>query len=703
MLVEDREGANPFNPWGKINTQIVETSLEEISADPESFIGQHVEFVCRFHKSEKKFHSFYTGIGENQYEGFSVWGMKNVLFKEGSFARDNPFMYVEKRSRAKTALAKLKKFEVIKVVGEVKSSYLEKPWIVIENVETQLFSVRLNEKALGQARLGLSLIEDEQFVAAAKELQATLEHDFDTYMEAQVSKYCGYSFLMAGQYEEAIPYLDDAFSSIEDAETGGWWGEALVRAGKTKEAISTMENVVEQFPSHLGLRLSIAEAYSVEGNVDLCLRHARAALNLQPGNKKSYVFMGKVLVDSKNDEAALKIYREAESKAVGDTGNFNWSIGHIYYRCKQYQHSFNEFEVAKRSYPDSDSLCLDIARSYREAGKKFHVKAARNFNRAFEINENLVAPRLELGSMHYDDQEYIAAITALDAYLLKAKDHVPALIMKGVSHEKLGQFEKASKTFAHLENLNGKGYASHHLGFNLLALKKYESSAEAYTRAAWAKSAEDFRFDAALHAGSLYLMLDKYNKALPVCELAYSLKPKNVATAINAALANEGMGKHERAFEVLSESKDIYTANASQSIIMMQHWSYNALVLGHTMELEDLALSIKEVHKARPKNEKALLCYGWALARSDDDTCLAVLQPLIKNNLEARVASIEFYLGRDRLDDAQLIAKNISLPSASESVVKSYRVLLERLQDELKNREERLEKEAKVAKKRQNN
>jgi tetratricopeptide (TPR) repeat protein len=696
---EDYESDNNFNPWKKIDQEVISTSLEVISNDPKAYLGQRVRFTCRYHQAESKFSSVSTGISETQFSGFSVWGMKTVLFKEQSFARDNPFMYVEKIGRAMTDLGNIRKFQVIEVTGVVRSAYLERPWIVVEKLGTKFFAVHLKQKSLSQARLGLSLIEQGKYMAAAKELEATLEQDFDSYMEAQVSKYCGYAYLKAGEPGKAVDFLEEAYAKIKDADTGGWWGEALVAAGQYGNAISALETVVEEFPTHLGLRLALAEAYSEESSVSECMRHGRAALNLEIGNKAAYTFMATALVSKGRDAEALKIYREAEKEAKGDRGSFNWAMGQILYRQEKYQNSFHEFEIAKRSYPDNEILCLDTARSYREAGRKFHVKSARNFNRAFEINATLVGPRLELGTMHYMDKEYEACIIALEDYLSLQKDHVPALIMKGVAHEKLGHFKTAARIFLDLERLDGTGYASQHLGFSLWALKQHAAAAEAYNRAALAITEKDYTYDAAFRSGALFLFKGEISKAKPMVELAYTLKDDDVFTAINVVKVTERLGDHTRAYEVSNKFVTGTNLTYRQQIILQQHWSYNALALGHTPDkLAGLEATVEKVFWARPKHEQVITSYGWVKALKGDAACLGILKPLIDKRLDARVAMLHYFLGLELLDDAKTISA-IATPKAGSSatILKTYSVLREILKNELEARRLRRAKAAEEA------
>ncbi|MCW5873068.1 MAG: tetratricopeptide repeat protein [Anaerolineales bacterium] len=253
-------------------------------------------------------------------------------------------------------------------------------------------------------------------------------------------------------------------------------GRAYVNLGRTAEAITTLSNVIAQFPGSeqaAEAHYALAEVYATQGNGAAADAQYLNYLSLRPNILEAYVheLRGDALQASADLEGALAAYNEAMAAArLGDTLSLQVKIGKVHTARGDHQAAILTYQSVytntANDYLKADMDLLmgraylalgDIAQAhalFNDAVSKFPLSFSSYAALVELVNAGVTVDELQRGLVDYyaatnssgstANELYLVAIAAFDRYLASAAEHTDtAHYFRALSLRSTGDFEAA--------------------------------------------------------------------------------------------------------------------------------------------------------------------------------------------------------------------------------------------------------------------
>ncbi len=266
-------------PWDKKDTAVTDCELRAIIKQPKEFLQRDVTFLCRFAMPGNLFKNFSTQFNAYQHLNFSVWPIDAKLWDKAERRNVLPSLYVDKSNFETSAeLAKAKRYELLRVRGQVVSNYGDLPWILI--TEAKRVSERgplATDADFLNVKQGLDLQAAGKPAEAAKYLRMALDgglpgahRDFVT---LRLSESLGASGDLAGaeallaksvRGDEPAPQVTLALARLRLGHNDG------------RGAIAALKNLGDRQPPEAHALL--AEAYGLVGENEQALAECDRAV-----------------------------------------------------------------------------------------------------------------------------------------------------------------------------------------------------------------------------------------------------------------------------------------------------------------------------------------------------------------------------------------------------------------------------------------
>ncbi|MGB8658084.1 MAG: tetratricopeptide repeat protein [Candidatus Zixiibacteriota bacterium] len=178
-----------------------------------------------------------------------------------------------------------------------------------------------NYRGMGeQFALAESLKSDAKWIDELKEIKkdkwaqvfnqgakAFNEKDFDTALDRFVTctvidrtnyrgfLYAGLAYTLKKQYDQAISYLEAGIKvSPDNAEMLKGYADALLFAGKQKEALQVYGKVLDKDPKNAEALINIVSVYSADKDYDQALVYSKKLVEVDPTYKDGHFNMGTI-------------------------------------------------------------------------------------------------------------------------------------------------------------------------------------------------------------------------------------------------------------------------------------------------------------------------------------------------------------------------------------------------------------------------
>ena len=99
-----------------------ETTLTELSVDPESYVGKYVRFDCQYIKSGELYYPYSTIFRKTQYQNFYVWPDNLRLWREDDRRLAHLYVYMSRREKEYEDFQDLDKYDRVTIFGKVQAA-----------------------------------------------------------------------------------------------------------------------------------------------------------------------------------------------------------------------------------------------------------------------------------------------------------------------------------------------------------------------------------------------------------------------------------------------------------------------------------------------------------------------------------------------------------------------------------------------------
>jgi superkiller protein 3 len=313
-------------------------------------------------------------------------------------------------------------------------------------------AIALNPKlAPAYQNLGITLLATDAAGAAAA-LQKAAEL---LPADARTKWLLGTAFENNGKLAPAIDQFEAAEQlDAKNAEIRISLGQALLRAGRSKEAFAAFQDALALQPTghalaeaHLGLgRAAITEKQLDKGASELA-----AYLQMDPGDADVRIDRASILVDLGKDDDALAELDRASTNGQEQLRALKLR-SQIYWEKKRYDDALPVLRKAVALAPRDPDLLARLGRVYLQ--KKDYADAVRFLAAAYNMNpsaNDLLADAIEA---EYLNKNYREALSALDALAKREELPLGSWFMRAACYDNLGDAANALDAYQKFLQLN---------------------------------------------------------------------------------------------------------------------------------------------------------------------------------------------------------------------------------------------------------
>ncbi len=472
-------------------------------------------------------------------------------------------------------------------------------------------------------------------------------------------------YLMAGELDRAVELLE-AIPEAQD-ETGirrdTLLMTALLRQGKTSEAVSRAEALVARNPDSVASLNLAGAVYAAVGRTDEARQQFEAITRINPDDAGAQVSLARLdLLADKPDAAAQRFQKvldkdgtnliatlgmSAASAAKQDAeGAERWllkaredhpqsletrlALAQFYLGRRDFDEARKMAEEAVKLSPEDAAAANALGLAQLGAGDS--AGALDSFSRAVRLAPRAYGYSLNKARAHVQRREPGPALDTVDAVLKEAPGFVPALALGASMALQFGQVERAAGYIERLRLAAPQSPIVPRLEGDLaMAQKRYKDAVADYAKAADASSDTALvvaQFNAARLAG-----LANPQKVL---ESWLVQQPQDVPARI--ALA-EYLGASSATERAIAEYEGALKALPGNAILL------NNLAVQYQKQGDARALATAEqAYSAAPDNPAIQDTYGWLLVETGSlDKGLQLLRRSAKTL--ANVPEAQFHLG----------------------------------------------------------
>jgi tetratricopeptide (TPR) repeat protein len=313
-------------------------------------------------------------------------------------------------------------------------------------------AIALNPK-LGPAyqNLGITLLPTDLAgaVAALQKAAELLPAD------ARTKWLLGTALEDSGKLTPAIEQFESAERlDAKDPEIRISLGQALLRAGRDKEAFAAFQEALALQPKGRGLaaaHLGLGRAAITEKQLDEGVSELAAYLQMEPSDAEVRIDRASALVDlGRNDDALAELDRAA---ANGQEQLRALKLrSQIYWEEKRYDDALPVLQKAVAMAPRDPDLLARLGRVYLQ--KKDYSNAARCLAAAYNMSpssNDLLADAIEA---EYLNKNYTEALLALDALAKREELPLGSWFMRAACYDNLGEAADALDAYQRFLQLN---------------------------------------------------------------------------------------------------------------------------------------------------------------------------------------------------------------------------------------------------------
>ena len=313
-------------------------------------------------------------------------------------------------------------------------------------------AIALNPKlAPAYQNLGITLMATDPAgaVAALQKAAELLPAD------ARTKWLLGTALEDSGKLAPAIDQFEAAKKlDAKDAEIGISLGQALLSAGRGKEALASFQDALALQPTGRALaqaHLGLGRAAITEKQLDKGVSELAAYLQMEPSDADVRIDCASALVDLGKDDDALVELDRASANGQEQLRALKLR-SQIYWEKKRYDDALRVLQKAVALAPRDPDLLARLGRVYLQ--KKDYADAVRFLADAYNMNpsaNDLLADAIEA---EYLNKNYREALAALDALAKREELPLGSWFMRAACYDNLGEAADALDAYQKFLQLN---------------------------------------------------------------------------------------------------------------------------------------------------------------------------------------------------------------------------------------------------------
>ena len=258
----------------------------------------------------------------------------------------------------------------------------------------------------------------------------------------------GFALVKDGRTDEAIHHFQEALR-INPKEAGAYnnLGNALIGQGQLDEGIQSYQQALRLTPEDAQIHNSLGSAYVKQGNLDAAIQHFQQGLRFTPNDAEIHNHLGDALARKGRLDAAIDQFREAlRLKPDDPTAHYNLAIalgkqGNLNVAIEQFQAAL----LVQPDYPAARSnLAIALAQKSR-FDNSIRGEAPRSQPDDREARHKLGMALVNQGRMDEAIREFQAALRLRPNDAAAHKNLGLALAMKGQIDEAINHFQDATR------------------------------------------------------------------------------------------------------------------------------------------------------------------------------------------------------------------------------------------------------------------
>ncbi len=304
-----------------------------------------------------------------------------------------------------------------------------------------------NAFAPAYLNLGLAYHSQKDYQHAIQSFSRALELDGEL---ASAALFLGIDYCIVNSPDKAVKQLQKALKlpSTNPQEVYPWLGKAYLGAGQYREAISYLEKALDASPDDPTVAYSLSRAHM--------LRYQQVLEDLYKKAPHSYMvhfLLGQSYQVQEKYDLAIASYRTALS-LNHDLVGAHEALGDIALKLRKPEEAEAEFRKELALDPYNAKVKYKLGKVLDQSGAE---EAAREqFEQAVKLQPTLVPARYELAKTQLRSGQAEEAIKNLQAATASDPDYAPAFILLGQAWARVGQQDKAQEAIQRGRALQAK-------------------------------------------------------------------------------------------------------------------------------------------------------------------------------------------------------------------------------------------------------
>ena len=391
---EIRERIHP----GEMKLQDVQ--LEDIVKAPQAFHNLRVRFRCTFAENSTLFDGQHTYFISSGYANLIIYDDHADL--SDPQVRANPLtrVFIHKDRVDAAIVVSLKKYQILDVIGEVKSVQEGEPIINIHHIIPVTKPEKITETVVYHVQQANQLASEGSFALADDYYVAALNEGIPDHNRAAIGLRRAQNLMNWGQFDacavtlrQALALTDQYVNLVDQktlasmhfllakavAETGDQAGTAERRAERFQEAIGHARMAVQLDPEQGDAYAVLGITLAGQGRYSEARRECEKAVRLRPTNAEVRWYLGRILDQEGSYEEAIEALRKAIDLTPKDH-RIHKAIGAVYLHRGQKggPKAGEDFITSLREYDIAIRLNPADPEAHYGSGQVLEVAAAAN-------------------------------------------------------------------------------------------------------------------------------------------------------------------------------------------------------------------------------------------------------------------------------------------------------------------------------------
>jgi tetratricopeptide (TPR) repeat protein len=338
--------------------KVIGVPLSSLRTSPESLMGTEVRFRCTYIEMTDLFDLDRTNFRPDRFSVVAVWGPRNELWTSEGRGDILPSIYLPKSKISSSTRTKLRKYQQLELIGQVKDVVDGVPQIEVSGLRQVDDDGAFTDQAIYHIEQANLLAADSAFDLADEHFAQALAVDLPVYAQVAIGMQRGRSQIAAGRFDAAQSTLSSALAQAE------------------RDRDMPPKQLAELHALHARSLSELAER-GTGGSHSSAVDHAKAALALDPANGEAYAVLGISLAGLGRYDEARKFCDNAVRLRPSDAV-VRWYLGRILDQQGRHDEAIEALRKAIDLTPKDHRIHKAIASAYHHRGRQGGASAGQD-------------------------------------------------------------------------------------------------------------------------------------------------------------------------------------------------------------------------------------------------------------------------------------------------------------------------------------